>query len=98
MKFRCSGCGECCKHINVAVENTKHLKELEFPYKWDESGRCDKLGEDNRCTVYNNRPLLCNIDKFIKVFKIDKDKFYDMNIKACNDLMDDNNVDLSFRI
>lgn len=91
--FRCSGCGLCCKNVKRAVEVTKHIKELEFPYNWDETGRCEKLMEDNKCGVYDDRPLLCNVDGVIKFFNLDKESFYGDNEKACIELQaeDENN-------
>lgn len=83
IKFECSGCGLCCKKINIAVENTKHIDELYFPYKWDNNGVCENLDSDNKCKVYDNRPLLCNIEKVAEVFKIDKKQFFDVNYEAC---------------
>lgn len=98
MGFKCSGCGCCCKRINIAVENTKHIEELYFPYSWDEDGRCEMLMEDNRCKVYEDRPLLCNVEKIAEHLNLDKEQFYIDNNKACNKMMDEMNVDLSFRV
>ncbi len=96
--YPCTKCGCCCKRVNVAVERTKDIEGLEFPYKWDETGRCEMLTDDNLCSVYDDRPLLCNIDKVIEVFKIDKKEFYKQNTAACNELMDLENIPISFRI
>ncbi len=83
-KFPCSGCGLCCKHIDKAVANLgEHAAH--FPYTWDESGVCEKL-KDNKCTVYDTRPLICNVDGWIKEFGIDRDWFYELNMKACEEL------------
>jgi len=91
--FKCNGCGLCCKNVKRAVEATKHIKELEFPYGWDETGRCEKLMEDNKCEVYDDRPLLCNVDRVIKFFNLDKESFYNENEMACKQLQseDENN-------
>lgn len=35
---------------------------VNFPHKVDEKGWCEKLGDDMKCTVYENRPLLCRVD------------------------------------
>lgn len=101
--FPCSGCGSCCRRINKAVENLgleniDKDNELYFPYKWDETGRCEMLTDDNKCLVYENRPLLCNIDKFLSIIDITKEDFYAMNIVACNIMMDEDNLPLKYRI
>jgi len=96
--YPCTKCGCCCKKVNVAVEMTKMIDDFKFPYKWDETGRCEKLLEDNTCGVYDNRPLLCDIDRVIEYFGIDKKSFYEANVVACNKMMDENNIPISLRI
>jgi hypothetical protein len=60
----------------------------EFPYKARADGVCEKLGEDNRCTVYDNRPLLCNIDRMASEpsLPMSKIEWYSMNYQGCNTL------------
>jgi Fe-S-cluster containining protein len=99
--FPCTGCGCCCKRINIAVQNYPQLNPehpLYFPYSWNETGRCENLTPDNKCAVYEHRPLLCDIERFAAYFNLDKAKFFAKNIKTCNLLMDVDNVDPSFRI
>jgi Fe-S-cluster containining protein len=100
-RFPCTACGSCCKRINIAVksigENTED-NPLYFPYSWDESGRCEMLTKDNFCKVYDKRPTLCNVDKVMELFDIPKKEFYEINIEACNSMMDEDGIDESFRI
>lgn len=110
MKFPCTACGSCCKRVKQAVEHMKlHIGHLEdpqykevwdFPHKWDETGRCEKLGADNKCTVYENRPPLCNIAEVHKrVFShLSKEEFFRYNINGCNYMMDQDKVPLDKRI
>ncbi len=99
--YPCSGCGACCHRIKIAIEslgdNNKD-SELYFPYKWDATGRCEMLTEDNRCSVYENRPTICNFNKVMAMTGIPKKEFYAMNIAACNMMMDEDNLPLKFRI
>lgn len=69
-----------------------------FPYYWDENGVCENLTEDNKCKVYENRPLICNVDKFAEYNKLEKTEFYKVNIRACNYMMDIDGIDQSLRI
>lgn len=69
-----------------------------FPYNWDENGVCENLTEDNKCKVYENRPLICNVEKFAEYNKLEKTEFYKVNIRACNYMMDIDGIDQSFRI
>lgn len=87
MSFPCTGCGACCRHIDNAKDVINTLPELAFPYTWDETGRCEMLGEDNRCKVYETRPLICNVDKLKDFYGVSKKKFYAINIEGCHKLM-----------
>jgi len=59
---------------------------LHFPYKVDqETGRCEKLSADNTfCTVYLDRPILCNLDKATKAMGFPMELFWPSNAEACN--------------
>jgi uncharacterized protein len=89
-KYPCIKCGLCCKRVDKAVENAKVIG-LSFPYNWDETGRCEMLGEDNLCKVYYDRPLMCNIDRLVQEFDVDKKLFYNINISSCNKLLLEDN-------
>jgi len=101
MKFPCSGCGSCCKRIKYVVEGL-NLKDksspLYFPYGWNEHGICENLSSENKCKVYDKRPLICNIEKLTDYLGYEKQSFYLANIEACNRMMDEDNVPLHFRI
>ena len=99
--FPCSGCGACCRRVKQAVQHhniTDKNHPLYFPYRWDKSGACEHLGEDNKCKIYLKRPLLCNIDKYAEYIGADKKVFFALNIQACNQLMDSDGIPLHFRI
>jgi Fe-S-cluster containining protein len=96
--FPCSGCGACCKRIDKSVQMLeKSGLNLGFPYKWDENGVCEKL-IDNKCSVYENRPVICNIDLIVELYEMDKKKFYNDNIKICNQLIKEDNLPSKFLI
>lgn len=57
-----------------------------FPYKINEFDQCEKLGEDNLCTVYHDRPLICRIDDYYDKYKKDKttrEQFHEEVHQAC---------------
>lgn len=65
LKFKCDMCGLCCKKIGTALKNKGIHPGLDeaieaFPYKLVD-GKCPKF-KRNRCTVYEDRPLICRID------------------------------------
>jgi len=91
-KYPCIKCGLCCRRINVAVETAKELfGKIDFPYKWDVSGKCEMLGDDEMCKVYDNRPLICNIDKMAEFIGVNKKEVYELNVSACNELLKEAN-------
>jgi Fe-S-cluster containining protein len=96
--FPCSGCGACCRRIGKAITAIDPTNELEFPYSWDETGRCEMLSDDNKCLVYDDRPLICNIDKMASLLELPLDEFYRDNIAACNAMMDIDNLPINYRI
>ena len=93
MSFTCTACGCCCKRVGQRLDQ---LQKLDFPYQADEKGWCEKL-VDNLCTVYDNRPDVCNISKMAEQFE-DQGLFYQINAMACNQMQEMDGIDKSFRI
>ncbi len=43
----------------------------------------------NLCTIYKERPLICNVDQMYRVYfkdKMSKEEYYNLNSEACNQL------------
>lgn len=103
MTFPCSSCGCCCKRVNKLYELHEVLgvsnpqSAFYFPYKWNESGMCENY-LDNKCSIYETRPNICNVDKTAKLLKLKKKEFYQLNIEACNQMMEEDDIDLKFRL
>ncbi len=79
--FKCDKCGECCRSIGGNILYT-HLDRGDGVCKY-------LLG--NLCSIYQNRPTLCNIDKCYDLFfkdKMSKEEFYRFNLEICNKLKD----------
>lgn len=98
-KFNCTMCGLCCAHVGDGVKlmrrlvlegsnDPMHFAGAVFPYEFDETGRCSKLTEDNQCAVYENRPLICNIQQFHQRFfrHVPRQLFYDEQERYCHEL------------
>lgn len=99
-KFECSSCGLCCKRVGRSVkEARKWLSENKnkkpdartkavatFPFKTNEKGWCEKLGEDGKCTVYENRPDVCSVEKSFELFAggRTKEEYFTANAQLCN--------------
>jgi len=60
----------------------------EFPYTPDENGACEKL-DGNRCSVYENRPLLCDLERADRELEMNMTsaQWYTMNAQGCNALL-----------
>jgi Fe-S-cluster containining protein len=103
MMYPCTKCGACCRKISSVIENLGlHAEDMEsafyFPYTCDATGACENLQPDMSCKVYNDRPLICNIDRLIDKLSLDKESFYAENVAACNTLMDLEKLPSHFRI
>jgi uncharacterized protein len=76
--FPCTSCGLCCRHISA-------IKELQAFNRGD--GVCQFL-INNKCSIYDKRPLICRIDEMYEIAfsHLDKLEFYNLNYKACLEL------------
>ena len=103
MDFPCTGCSECCKRIGAVLEGSyEHpvLRELveRFPYQTKEDGSCEMLTEEGKCSVYESRPLLCNIKLGAKLLQIDEMEWYRLNQMGCNSMIKEAGLDESFLV
>lgn len=96
MDFGCTGCGACCKRIGTVI---KEAQAVGFPYGVNEKGWCEKLGENGLCTVYENRPDMCKIEKaFEQQIGKTKKEVYLENAKACNTYIREDKLDEKFLV
>ena len=92
--FPCDGCGLCCEHLGEILAKNMDPKSIfyeisrEFPYKADETGTCEKLDKvTRRCTVYQNRPELCQVSKMYDRYPYlasSKQMWFNLNKEVCN--------------
>ncbi len=77
--YNCKKCGNCCRN----------LKKSEIYKKLDRGdGTCVFL-ENNLCSIYEKRPLICQIDKFYELYlsdKLDISEYYKLNNLACEEM------------
>jgi len=103
IKFPCTSCGLCCTMVGDILDNrdkvedplTKQLID-EFPYA-THAGVCEKL-VDNKCSVYEDRPTLCDITKVATLRGFDLPTYYRLNATLCNSWIQLNKLDKSFLI
>jgi len=88
----CSGCGICCKMV-------AHLQY--FPEPIDENGACTHLKEDNSCSIYEDRPLICRVDDMYEVLKKhfkSKQEYIKLTVDTCNLMITEVGLDDEFLI
>lgn len=94
MGFPCTQCGICCRSVGLWLKETENQQEPAFkyametfPYKTDELGVCEKFiseGDHPGCSVYEDRPLLCDSDKMAVLMGIQPEELYKLNAIMCN--------------
>lgn len=79
MNFPCTRCGECCKPA-WATQGLLPTKE---------DGSCAHLVEGEGCSIYEDRPDLCRIDKTHEMVapEMTRGEFYEHSAKLCNQLV-----------
>lgn len=91
--FECKMCGICCRNIKRYKDEIypifkKLLGETipNFDIE-DDNGVCVYLTEDNKCSIYEQRPVLCNTEKMFellgKELNIRKIELYQAQSIAC---------------
>lgn len=79
--FQCDKCGLCCTQLN----GSSIYSELDRG-----DGVCKFFNEETRlCTIYQSRPLLCNVDMTYKEYfrdKLPQEEYYRLNYEACGKL------------
>lgn len=86
--FPCTGCGACCRRVGWLSKEELTENNL----KADESGACVHLLPDNSCEIYETRPDICRVDVQAKDADVDIDTYYRMNIRLCNEWMDEDGM------
>lgn len=74
--FSCDKCGLCCRNIDRIPE----LKAFH-----NGNGIC-KFLINNKCSIYNRRPLICNVDRVYEKFfrtSYTLEEFYKLNHQVC---------------
>ena len=79
--FKCDKCGCCCSNLGAS----KIYSDLDRG-----DGICKFFDENTRlCSIYENRPLKCNIDKTYELLFKDKmtlEEYYRLNYESCKKL------------
>lgn len=65
--MHCVNCGKCCQNLTLTMTEYQKLRELgdfdkkamQYGFIFVIWGRCPFLSSQNRCEIYNDRPLGC---------------------------------------
>lgn len=75
--FDCDKCGLCCRNIHKIPQ----LKEYDLG-----NGVCRYLTSNNLCSIYENRPDICNSEKMYELyfkFIMTKEDYIIKNLEGC---------------
>lgn len=79
--FFCDKCGLCCMNIGASTIYEKLDRG---------DGICKFFDEETKlCTIYEKRPLLCNLEETYKIYfkgKMSKNEYDQLNSEACKRL------------
>ena len=79
--FKCDCCGLCCMNLN----KSQIYEDLDRG-----DGICIYFDINSKlCTIYDERPEKCSVDKTYERFFKDKmtlEEYYQLNYEACNEL------------
>ncbi len=91
--FECKMCGICCRNIRRYKDEIypifKRLLGETIPNFdiEDDNGVCVHLTEDNKCSIYEERPILCNTGKMFELLSMElgvtKDELYKAQALSC---------------
>lgn len=87
MDFPCSSCGACCRRVRSIAPT--------WPTTPD--GACIHLTKDNRCAIYETRPLICRI-RDLRPSWITVKEWHAANAAGCNRMQEEDGLDRSFRL
>lgn len=77
--FDCSKCGCCCRHLDLS----------ELYSELDRGDGVCKYLNGNMCSIYEERPIICRVDKCYELFFKDSialDAYYKLNKEMCENL------------
>jgi hypothetical protein len=83
LNFECDKCGACCRHLMLFGAAYTFLDRGD--------GICKYLNlNNNLCTIYENRPILCNVKEGYKKFFNDMpyEEYISRTIQGCKKLKD----------
>ena len=101
--FPCSSCGQCCRVVGRLLK-TSFINPIyndlirRFPYETNVDGSCVMLTDEGLCSVYDHRPLLCNLKLAALLMGFTDNSWMEIQAEDCNCLIDEAGLDDSYKI
>ena len=106
--FPCTSCGQCCRliglHFNHSHEvyqnSPQAIKDLmdSFPYPINPDNSCSMLNEDGLCSIYDDRPIICNTKFAPQLNHMSQSQFNQLMAQHCNILINAANLDPKYLV
>ena len=101
--FPCTSCGQCCRNVHYLLDmpdDGSVYSELirRFPYNTNEDGSCEMLTDDGLCSVYENRPLLCNLKLAALLVGYTNDDWMKLQATECNSMIKEAGLDEKYKV
>ena len=101
MDFPCTSCGLCCTTVGSLLDqkfDDPNVQTLIDAFPFDTvDGVCEML-KDGLCSVYDQRPILCNV-KLVGIFLgLEQNQWYKAQAATCNKVIEENQLDSSYKV
>ena len=106
--FPCTSCGQCCRLIGLTFDHShpyyqnssQAIKDLidSFPHPINPDNSCSMLNEDGLCSIYEDRPIICNTKYAPQLLNLSQPQFNRYLAESCNQIINDANLDPKFLV
>ena len=69
-----------------------------FPHPINSDNSCSMLDENGLCSIYEDRPIICNTKYAPQLLNLTKPQFNNYMAQSCNKLIDDADLDRKFLV
>ena len=85
-KYPCNQCGICCMNL--------HKHEI-YQFLHNGNGICfHYMQEEKKCSIYENRPIICDIERYYQNFieTMNFEEYFNLNVLNCQSLQKSRNL------
>ena len=106
--FPCTSCGQCCRLIGLTFDHSHPFYQTSslavktlidnFPYPINPDNSCSMLDENGLCSIYDDRPIICNTKYAPQLLNLSKSQFNKYLAESCNQIINDAGLDRKFLV